>query len=354
MRQLDYSKFDLADFAADEYFVTWVIHPNERSDSFWTVWQVENPEKGKVIHEARLLVLLMQSRKVRMHENQKELLWDRIHQETIGEIKEPQVVKLKKTFTFIQKIAAAIIVFVLASAVVYLLNIGQNSSNQIAQNPKGKKSVIYLEDGTKVWLNADSKISYSSSFEGKKERVVELEGEAFFDVAEDKTKPFIVKTTDLQVRVLGTAFNVRSFREEKKIETTLLRGRVEVNRNKKSSAAGTVILEKNQQAVFSKDSDVISVLAVKPYDIATWKDGVMVFDNTPFSEMTISLERWYGVEIKLKDESSKNCRFSTTFHNEPITKVLELLKASSGMDYEIKGKTIMIYGSLCQEENRTR
>jgi transmembrane sensor len=189
-------------------------------------------------------------------------------------------------------------------------------------------------------------LSYANSFAGEANRTVELEGEAFFDVAEDKTRPFIVKTGDLQIRVLGTAFNVKAFKGDKLSETTLLRGKVEVGVN---NTDDRTILKPEQQAVYARDLKKISVSTVQSEKIALWKEGALVFDNTPFSEMEIALERWYGVEIILTDESGSNCRFSSQFQNEPIIKVLELLKATSGIEYLINGNTITINGSLCQE-----
>jgi ferric-dicitrate binding protein FerR (iron transport regulator) len=353
MTEINYSNFDLADFAANEDFVSWVIHPDEQNEAFWSNWRKKNPEKTKMLHEARLLVLLMKSRQVRMHDDQKEVLWKRIQEVTVD--KEQQLEQRQKMLSDQQpgfpffKVAASIAFILFSALAVYIFN-WSSVNNQIVENPKGKKSMVYLEDGTKVWLNSDSKLSYSKSYTGKDSRTVELEGEAFFDVAENPEKPFIVKTSDLQIIVLGTAFNVKAFPSEKQIETTLVRGRVklEVNNDQRT------ILNPNEQAIYLRDSDKISVSPVQAEKIISWKEGELLFEDLAFSEIELALERWYGVEIILKNEAGAKCRFSSRFQNEPITKVLDLLKATSNIEYVINGKTITINGSLCHDITNSR
>lgn len=346
MQKTDYSNFDLGDFAADEYFVEWVLRPDQQSDTFWSQWQSEHPSQEKILHEARLTVLLMQSRKIRMHESQKENLWQRIQQETTEKVSSEN--KSNSRFFMYAAAACFTLVAFVFGGMVYM-NRDAGSHEVIAKNAPGKTSVIYLEDGTKVWLNADSKLSYQESFQNASTRIVRLEGEAFFDVAEDKTKPFIVQAQHLQVKVLGTAFNVRAFSNENKIETTLLRGRVEASSLKDNGAP--VLLSPNQQAVWDEKSQRLLVQEVDADKIASWREGVLIFDNTPFAEVKVSLERRYGVTITLEDEQSLQCRFSGVVKNEPINEVLALLQTTSKITYEIKGTAVTVKGSLCQQSS---
>jgi transmembrane sensor len=345
MEESDYSTFDIADFAADEQFVGWVLEPDIESDSFWNQWQNSNPAKAGVVHEAKLLVLLMNSRKIRMHESRKDKIWEGIQAETQIAEKVARVRKLE--FSFFMKIAAGISVIVAVSSLLYFGVVA--STEEIAENPKGKKSVIFLEDGTKVWLNADSRLTYFSSLENKNERVVTLEGEAFFDVTEDKSKPFIVKTGGIEIKVLGTEFNVRSFNDDSKVQTTLVHGRVAIH---SEDADKNVVLTESQQAVFDRNSNNLDVSDVETAGLTSWKDGTLAFSDTEISEIAIALERWYGVEIIVEDQSSMSCRFSAMLKNEPISVFLELLKQTSNMRYEIKGKTVTLRGNLCQNNKQ--
>jgi transmembrane sensor len=347
MEETDYRTFDIADFAANEHFVNWVLEPDAQSDTFWNDWQRNNTKRAKVIHEAKLLVLLMNSRKIRMPESRRDELWTRIQNKTEIHQEAPAsaIHEQKSDFSFLLKIAASITIVVSIASFLYFSMFA--TSQEVAENPKGKKSVIFLEDGTKVWLNADSRLTYLESFEGKTERIVTLEGEAFFDVAKDKAKPFIVKTAGIEIKVLGTEFNVKSFNGDRDVQTTLVHGSVAIQSAK---AEKGIVLTENEQAVFNKDSNAFSVSHVEARGLTSWKDGVMSFENTPISEIMVELERWYGVELILDDSASLDCRFSATLRNEPISVMLDLLKQTSNMNYEIKGKTVTLHGSLCQNK----
>jgi len=343
MEESDYSHFDIADFAADEYFVGWVLQPDEKSDVFWSDWQKNNPTRAGIVHEAKLLVLLMNSRKMRMPESRKEEIWTHIQEQT--ETRKKSFNTRKFGPGLFMKVAAAVSALIITASLLYFkLAV---PSEVTAENPKGKKSLIFLEDGTKVWLNADSKLTYRESFEGSKERRVSLEGEAFFDVAEDKIKPFIVKAADLEIKVVGTEFNVKSFEGEPNVQTTLVQGRVGI---RLAESENDIVLIENQQAVFNKEANEIKVQKVDAIGFTSWKDGTMSFKSAPVSEITVALERWYGVKLIVEDPNSMGCRFSATLQNEPISVFLDLLKETSGMAYTIKGKTVTLHGSLCRND----
>lgn len=350
---MDYSDFDIADFAADRFFVSWVLSPDENSDRFWNQWCAAHPDKSKAIYEARLLVLLMNSRRLKMSDERKESMWESIQSQAFGE-EQQQAEAISETRTsrwsgsFFLKVAA---VFLLIVMVGYYGGTSFLSSGlTVVKNRKGEKSILYLPDGTKVWLNAESSISYPESFENSPVREVALDGEAFFDVTENKAKPFIVKTSQLQVKVLGTSFNVRSYKDQSTVETTLVHGSVMIELNDAKPQAGNdqpILLKENEQAIYSTVSRTMSLHSIKAETATAWRVGKLSFANKPFYEIEEELERWYGVEILLEDEESASCRFSTTIENEPINKILELFKATSGIAYEIDNKTIVIKGSLC-------
>jgi ferric-dicitrate binding protein FerR (iron transport regulator) len=245
------------------------------------------------------------------------------------------------------KVAAALIT--LAALFYTGLNIFGGGREVVLENSKGKKSIIYLPDGTKVWLNAESRITYPSAFKDLDKREVFLDGEAFFDVTENKKKPFVVNTSRLQLKVLGTAFNVKSYSNENTIETTLVRGKVMIEvQDEGDGPVNSMVLAANEQAIYSTVLNQLSRSKVKADSVSSWKEGKLVFVNKPFSEIERELERWYGVEIITQDAVGRDCRFSTTIENEPITKILELFRATSDVTYEINDNTITIRGNICR------
>jgi len=354
---MDYSTYDIADFAADEYFVSWVLRPDEESDGFWSHWQEAHPGNDKLLHEARLLVLLMNSRRFRVEEGRKEQLWQNIQRQAFSANPDPGETsrqnrvetrgKVRSPYSFWYKVAATL---VMATGLFYTVyNFLDHDGRVITENSRGKKSIIYLPDGTKVWLNAESRITYPSAFKDLDVREVSLEGEAFFDVTENKDKPFIVKTSRLHLKVLGTAFNVKSYSNENTIETTLVRGKVmiEVQDTGDGPVANSMVLKENEQAVYSTVLNQLSLSQVQAESVVTWREGKLVFVNKPFAEIETELERWYGVEIITQDKTGGDCRFTTSIENEPITKILELFRATSDVTYEINDNTITLKGNIC-------
>lgn len=234
--------------------------------------------------------------------------------------------------------------------------------NEVATR-KGSKSKITLPDSTVVWLNADSRIIYSDNFRGNK-REVQLTGEAFFEVAKDARRPFIIHTNTIDVKVLGTVFNVRSYPEETTTETSLLTGEVEItvlNQDKK------VILKPNEKLIVPNKLDTISssflqqtkhkgvkqpLLTVDKihfkeedslYAETCWVDNKLDFDAEQLDRMASKIERWYNVEVIINNEKLKTARFTATFENESLREVLEALSFSYSFKYKMEGGKVIIY-----------
>jgi ferric-dicitrate binding protein FerR (iron transport regulator) len=173
--------------------------------------------------------------------------------------------------------------------------------------PCGGEYQVTLADGTKVWLNADSHLKYPVVFDGDK-RVVELEGEAYFEVAKMNGKPFIVKTENQEVKVLGTHFNINSYGYEEGIKTTLLEGSVRVSRNIKNGDAETSqseMLVPGQQSFVSKNLKEIAVKKVNTVEVIDWKEGLFVFNDEPIQSITKRLAKWYNVKFVYEGDFSK-------------------------------------------------
>jgi transmembrane sensor len=198
--------------------------------------------------------------------------------------------------------------------------------------PPGQISELVLSDGSHVWLNSGSTISYPSHFSGQ-QRSVRLEGEAFFEVTANKKNPFLVKTPTMNIKVLGTSFNVDAYGENQFVRTTLVEGKVELQ-----SKTGVKIAEMlpGQLANFNTDNQQLDLSEVDTRFYSSWKEGKMTFFNEPLGVIAAKLERWYNVKFTFAQEDIRSYRFSGTFLKyKPLEQILEIIKLSSPIDYKI-------------------
>ena len=228
---------------------------------------------------------------------------------------------------------------------------------------RGTKSKLILPDGSQVWLNSESKLSYNSKFNDST-REVTLEGEAYFDVVKDKKHPFIVKTSAISIRVLGTAFNVKSYQQDPTIETTLVRGMIEVQKNNEPSAS-KIILRPNEKLVYNKpdagaskqtgqavshlNNAQLMSISTLPKNIAdsarketSWVFGRLIFEGDTFTALSEKMERWYNVKIVIKNNNVANYRFAGVFENENVEEALKALQLIAMFKYSIHENEIII------------
>jgi ferric-dicitrate binding protein FerR (iron transport regulator) len=222
----------------------------------------------------------------------------------------------------------------------------------------GSRSKVTLPDGSTVWLNVSSRLTYD--YGKANSRDVTLEGEAYFDVMKDENRPFIIHTRKMDITVLGTAFNVRSYKEDKTVETSLIQGKVEVTI--KGDNPEKVILTPNQKIVLpnqevkapvatslpatNKEHYTLSEVSVNPHDSlvaeTAWKENYLIFNNERFEDIAVKMERWFDVRIAIQDPTVKNYRFTGTFENETVEETLEALKFTSMFHYNMDKKKIII------------
>lgn len=226
--------------------------------------------------------------------------------------------------------------------ITYVINPNAEASKEDANSfntlstPTGGQYNIVLADGTKVFLNAVSSIKYPTQFNGD-QRIVELEGEAYFEVAKNKSKPFLVKSANQTIEVLGTHFNVHAYNNESVIKTTLLEGSVAV-----SSKNQKAILKPGQQANVSESSSKIAVKEVDTEAAIAWKNGRFKFDNADLKSVMKQLERWYGIKVEYRGDVS-DVRFNGgTFRNKNLSEVLKVLELNN-IKFKVEGKTIIVY-----------
>ncbi|HAZ03399.1 MAG: hypothetical protein A2W90_00070 [Bacteroidetes bacterium GWF2_42_66] len=223
---------------------------------------------------------------------------------------------------------------------------GENGTSwQELSSPIGMRSQIVLPDGTNLWLNAGSKIRYHIPFICKK-REIELSGEAYLEVAKNPASPFIVKSGTMEIEVLGTQFNVKSYPEENNFEVALKEGNVKCL-FKNNGQQKFLDLEPGDYMVYNKADETVSRFNTDIEKYIAWSRNILILDETPMEEVAILLERWYGVEVIIADSDIKNYRFTTKFENESLFQVLELLKLSSPINIEyIPGKISKTSGKV--------
>ena len=202
--------------------------------------------------------------------------------------------------------------------------------------PRGGEYQIVLADGTRVWLNSATKLIFPQNFTGKERRVM-LSGEAFFDVARDESKPFIVETSRMDVKVLGTRFNVNAYTDNEVVSTTLVDGSVEV-------ASGTqkpITLVPGEQAYGEAGELEKREVNIRLY--TSWIDGRFMFNNVELEEIVKQISRWYDVEIFFTNENVKRTRFTGGMVKfKPLDDLIRMIESTSPVRFSVKGKTIVI------------
>ncbi len=210
-----------------------------------------------------------------------------------------------------------------------------------AHSPKGSVADIIFPDGTVVFLNADSRIKYG--FDEKNGlREITLDGEAWFNVGKDRTKPFIVHTSFYDVKVTGTVFNVKAYSSDAQLMTTLEEGEVRIASTDNFKLTHELIMKPGEQVVLNKETREMLVKTVNTKQYTAWKDNKLIFLNMNMDELIVTLQRKYGVEIVVENKKLLDLHFNGTIKNETIIEILEILKSTLPVDYKIEGQKVII------------
>lgn len=301
--------------------------------------------------------------------NRSKLLisWNRVGKLTSGAPEEPvksyYFLKSGSKISLLLKVAAAILLTVCLQILANVLynHSGSNSSGIITvEAPKGAKTFLTLDDGSKIWLNAGSKLQYSKSF-NTSDRKVKLEGEAFFQVSKNKDLPFKVLAQGIEVRALGTSFNVNAYPDDGFVQTTLVEGSVEITSKKKFQKEEKIVLMPNQSVIFyigdaiseKQPADLASdneypksirkidiKKKVDVYRYISWKEKRWVFEGESIENLATKLERRYDVIIRILDEELKEYKISGILEDETIEQVLSAVKLTVPMDFRIDGNIV--------------
>lgn len=245
---------------------------------------------------------------------------------------------------FKASVAAAILLIIYTG-----INLDKTANRQASQKivasifntittPKGATKKIVLPDGTRVWMNAASTLRFPTAFTNN-ERVVELNGEAYFEVAHNARKPFRVKVKGQTVEVLGTRFNLMAYDEEPVVKTTLLEGKVKVSANKNQ-----VVLHPGEQSVLTKNAtDQLTVSAINGNDVIAWKKGKFLFNQSDIYSVMREISRWYDMDIECKDSLHLHIYLNGSISRDvPLAKVLKILELTGEVKFTVLNNRIKI------------
>lgn len=248
-----------------------------------------------------------------------------------------------------ESVGAAVVVLLLVGGALLVQHLqgslgessGETSYREVVTE-RGERASLQLSDGTSVKLNVSSTLRVSDEFNSK-QRVVHLTGGAYFDVATDSTRPFIVQTEDASVDVHGTSFDVRAYPDgERRVQVAVEEGSVslrpqqddDVQQGAELGAGEVGWLAGQEKAVMIETADVETYLG--------WTEGRLVFEDTPLSEVAVRLERWYNLDVNVRDDSLRSLRLTANLKSHSVRNVLDVISASLGIRYQVNQNTVLL------------
>ncbi|MCC5931261.1 MAG: FecR domain-containing protein [Cyclobacteriaceae bacterium] len=342
---MKYRNYTVEDYIVDKDFVRWVKKPRASDRLLWESWMNSNPDHRDKIIEARAFILSMKAEGFEPDTSDFREVLDRIMKNTR---KETRPVGYHSWETFVRispfwRVAAIL-------ALAFSVSFGVFRSNQtdvvtqvadttedliIRENQPKQRSNFNLPDGSLVWLNGDSKISYSVTY-GNENRIIHLEGEAFFQVAKDESLPFVVKSGSIYTQALGTSFNVNTRKGDLQ-EIALVSGSIRVKSRKNE-----VVVKPGEKVIHKSDIAGLKVSEYNALEVLGWKDGILHFQNSGFHDIKRRLEQWYDVQIVVIGTLDSNWNYTGTFHESSLERVLERISYTKEFSYSIKNDVVTI------------
>lgn len=340
-KNLDYTCFDnytAADLAVEDSFIEWVYSDGNAS-KFWNEWIDQNAHKAEEIEAARFLVLALGQKEMHASASEINEAWDKV----AGAIDNGKLAGRKKTRVgFLRYLTAAMTILGLIYSTFYLIKSERKEKHEalvVKHTEHGQQLTTILPDGSKVILNAGSRLAYSEAF-GDRQRLVNLSGEAYFDIRHNPELPFVVKVGKVEATVLGTTFNIKAYRADQ-IEVALESGAIQVADSAK------------EEAVQLAPGEILRIDSGKIHEIQRfdhkgvfgWKSAYLCFTRSSFKEAIESLERWYGVDFIVEGDVQLDdtWKFHGKFHDKSLAYVLHTLSYPNLFKYEIIDKQVTIY-----------
>jgi ferric-dicitrate binding protein FerR (iron transport regulator) len=307
---------------------------------------VSSPE-GRLVAENRFNKDIVLMENSDQHIDNQEIrtahMFRQIMRKIFGEQEEESTPQTRRLIPNWLKIAAAILIpLFLTNAIIWF--IFEKPNKEIAWQevsvPKGEKQQVIFQDGTRIWLNSDTKLKYPVEFSGN-QREVKLDGEAYFQVKKNAKKPFFVRMNNLSIKVTGTSFNVKAYHDENVITTALDEGKVSLLTQLKNESV-EYTLQPGQEAFYSKNSSAIEIQRIAKGQNSLWKEKKIKFKDTPLFEVIKVLERWYNVKFVVMDQGLSEYTYTITFHNEPLQNVLTGLQKITPIKYQINNGIVEV------------
>jgi len=245
------------------------------------------------------------------------------------------------------RVAATIILLLGVTSLINLI-FNAKSEKIVATNQTETNVMHLLPDGSKVFLNSNSEIRYPSKFDDAK-REIYLTGEAYFEIKRDTLKPFIVRTSTTQIKVLGTSFNVDASLRNGKVEVVVAEGKVSFGKKQKNEVdtTGIVILVKGSKGVFSEKENTLVKTSNADENYLAWRTKRLVFNETELSQVLYTLGKVYNTDFVVKDSTLRICKLTATFDNHKLETIIEVLKTAFNIEIERNGSTIILRGKGC-------
>ncbi|MDO6439002.1 FecR domain-containing protein [Cyclobacterium sp. 1_MG-2023] len=350
--------YKIADFVLDPEFQKWVLFPDAPTKKYWEKYLNENPKKEEDIALAMKLVANMSRKSSRVSSDKIEETWSNIEQaigNTVVKEKNNNPVPLNAVSTILQSRdkrangqrvipqfyrLVGILAIVFSFAIIISINLPKEKAQEVVEKvemlehyaPPGVKANLSLQDGSKVILNSGSTLKYVKNFESNR-RVLELSGEAYFEVAKDQSRPFSVKTGAITTTALGTSFLISSYKNEP-VDIALLTGKVAVDID--LNEGHRVKLEKGEGLEIDLKKENVKSMSFDREKILAWTRKAIVFENVSMFEVKRVLENWYGVEIYFINRPASDLELSGKFKDQSLENVLEGLSHSARFEYSLK------------------
>lgn len=369
---MDYSKFGVEDFLCDDSFLEYCLETNPNAVKFWKEWLIENPEKVLATNSARALFYTING-----NIDAETFRQDRaVFQRAVAiNMQEKVLTQPQPDFSLTQKrnpirklwISTASLAACALIVIGFFLfwhgqqNTPVNTQRLTYRTPMGRKKTIKLPDGSIVTLNGGSHIQLHQGF-NTGNRELNLSGEAYFVVVHNAAKPFVVHTQKITIKDVGTEFNVKAYPNDKMTEASLIKGLIEITIKggiQKTVTSKPIILSPHTKFIFmniaareDKDNSVIkpvfnvrNITTTEDNSVAEtdWTQNKLTFVDEPLSEMTVQMERWYGVKVVIVNPALNNLHFTATFDHGDIIQILEALKLSGNFNYRKEDNMIRIY-----------
>lgn len=340
----NYYNYKFDDFVCDDSFINYVRKNNSEDVIKWGLWFSQNPSNKEEAQKAKTLILHLHFKENNLSRDFINAEWTKLSKR----LELNKTIKETKTINHLnnnwwKSVAAACLILVSFGSFYYFFSQKNNIKTIILSEiivPKAEIKKVMLPDGTLVFINSDSKISYDNNFD-QKTREVYLEGEAFFDVKHNPEKPFIVKTVDNKIKVLGTAFNIYAYPDEDIYRASLERGKIIVsNKNEDKEFE----LKVNQSYLLLRNSNQSKIFETNNIETySSWKNGNIKFRNQSFASILRVLERTHNIVFILENHNLGNCKYTGNFSsNDDINTILGVIKLPTPFEYEILNDTIII------------